>query len=233
MAISVIIPTYNESAHIAEVIETVKAQALEGQLQEIIVCDGGSEDGTVPIARQAGARTLVCRHKGRAVQMNKASKRASGDILYFLHADTLPPKGFSTDILKAIRKGYVWGCFRLRFEPPHWVLQIWSLISRLSFPIFRFGDQSLFVKKEYFIKTAGFCEKHMVMEDHEMALRLRKYGRCKVIPKAVVSSSRKFQKNGTVRLFCVFILIYCMYHLKFSQKTLTAFYRKLIQEGKI
>ena len=98
--ISIIIPTYDEAEQIAETI--IKTHEANGGHQiEIIVADGGSADETVPIALRFNAIAIVSEKKGRAAQMNKGASVAKGDVLYFLHADSIPPKNFTGSILKS------------------------------------------------------------------------------------------------------------------------------------
>ena len=115
--ISIIIPTYNEADQIAETISKTHAANVEHQI-EIIVADGGSTDETVTIALSANTITIVSNKKGRVAQMNKGASVAKGDVLYFLHADSIPPKNFAGSILNAVNKNFSSGCFRLSFDHP-------------------------------------------------------------------------------------------------------------------
>ncbi|HVK97528.1 MAG TPA: glycosyltransferase, partial [Flavisolibacter sp.] len=96
--ISVIIPTYNEQEHIAETIRWLWLHDEAGFISEIIISDGGSTDKTVAVALSEGVRAAVSPRKGRAVQMNYGASIATQSILYFLHADTIPPPTFTIDI---------------------------------------------------------------------------------------------------------------------------------------
>jgi len=160
--------------------------------------------------------------------MNLGAERASGQILYFLHADTLPPTGYAQKIWKATRDHYVSGCFRLRFDWSHWFLSANCWFTRFNTSIFRFGDQSLFVSKEAFLKVNGFNEKLRVFEDQDIVKRLFHHGPFTVHPDNVITSARKYRKNGPFRLQAVYFLIYLLYAFGFSQRTLIRTYQSLV-----
>ncbi len=101
---SIIIPTYNEADQIANTISIVHTANCKYEA-EIIIVDGGSTDDTISIAEQCGATVVRSERKGRAAQMNKGALVAKHEILYFLHADSIPPNNFTTQILDAYKKG--------------------------------------------------------------------------------------------------------------------------------
>src|SRR4051794_35066558 len=179
--ISIIIPAYNEEAQITRTITAIRAHGNASIITEIIVTDGGSKDKTMEAAKARGAIAVLSPVKGRAAQMNYGASIAKGSILYFLHADTLPAKDFTTDIINAVQKGFEAGCFMLAFDHAHWFLKANCWFTRFDVNAIRFGDQSLFITKERFIQTAGFCEKYVVMEDQEIIKRIRRICRFKVI----------------------------------------------------
>ena len=103
MNLSIIIPTYNEEKNIADILSSLcKATEKRSDL-EIIISDA-SDDGTQRIASDFHVTTFSS-PKGRAVKMNRGAERATGEMLYFLHADTLPPPGFIDTILSAKQSG--------------------------------------------------------------------------------------------------------------------------------
>lgn len=231
--ISIIIPTYNEAATIAATVAAVKEKGRREDITEIIVADYQSTDQTVVMALSAGAKIVNSKYKGRAAQMNAGAAAAKGDILYFLHADTIPPEGFSKAIINSIEKGYPSGCFLLSFDKRHWLMDIHCWFTRFDINNFRFGDQSLFVRADIFKKSGAFREELIIMEDQEIIHRLKQFGRFKIIKKPVVTSARKYQLNGFVKTQIIFYLIYFMHRAGFSQKRLVSIYKKLLKQDKL
>lgn len=226
MKISVIIPTYNEADFISETIRQVWDRGKK-RIEEIIVTDGGSSDQTLHKAEASEARVLQCPRKGRAAQMNYGARLAKGDILYFLHADTLPPHGYDTTITEATLKGHQAGCFQLSFDASHKMLQLYARFTRFNIDAFRFGDQSLFIKRDIFSALQGFREDHLVMEDQEIVRRIKYAYSFTILEDCVITSARKYRENGVVRLQLIFTLIFLLYYLGVSQKKLIRLYGNL------
>ena len=230
--ISIIIPTYNEADQIDQTIKRVQ-ELTAGEDNEIIITDGGSVDETIIIATACGAKVIMSEHKGRAAQMNAGALVAAGEILYFLHADSIPPKGFIPKILKEYRSGAVSGCFRLAFDHSHWFLKANAWFTRFDINAVRFGDQSLFVTKEVFKKCGGFREDLLVMEDQEIIHRIKNHGKFIVMNDTVTTSARKYIDNGVYRMQGIFYRIWALYYLGYSQERLLKLYRRLIRNHKI
>ncbi|WP_207493292.1 TIGR04283 family arsenosugar biosynthesis glycosyltransferase [Aridibaculum aurantiacum] len=230
--ISIIIPTYNEEQELPKLL-TYLQQLPGGQsLKEIIVADGGSTDATIALAEQVGA-TVVVGGKGRAKQMNAAAKHATGDIIYFLHADSYPPANALAEITKAVKNKIACGCFRLRFNTTSYFLKMNAWLTRFDINAIRFGDQSLFVTRHAFEAVQGFDEAHIILEDQEIITRLRKQFSFTIIPYAVTTSDRKYRENGYVKLQAIFFVIYILYKLNIPQPKLVSLYRKWIRKGKV
>ncbi len=230
--ISIIIPTYKEADQIEQTISKTHAANGEHQI-EIIVADGGSTDETVPIALRSNAITIVSDKKGRAAQMNKGASVAKGDVLYFLHADSIPPKNFTGSILNAVNKNFSSGCFRLSFDHSHWFLKANCWFTRFDVNAVRFGDQSLFVTKNVFQKSGGFREDLVMMEDQEIIHRLKKHSRFKVLNDVVTTSARKYLDNGVFRMQGIFFRIWAMYYLGYSQEQMLNVHKRLIRKHKL
>jgi rSAM/selenodomain-associated transferase 2 len=230
--LSIIIPTYNEADQIGSTIS--KIHAANGQHQiEIIVVDGGSSDETIKIAKACGARAILSERKGRAAQMNNGAANAKGEILYFLHADSIPPQDFTSKILNACNKGINSGCFRLKFDYEHWFLKTNAWFTRFDVNAVRFGDQSLFTIKDVFEQSGGFREDLLMMEDQEIIHRLKKYGRFRVLNDVVITSARKYIDNGVYRMQGIFYRIWTMYYLGYSQEQMLQVHRRLIRKYKL
>ena len=208
--ISIIIPVLNEENYIKKVLECIAQNSSTNQIAEILVVDGGSNDNTLQEASQLGARVISAK-KGRAAQMNLGARIATGDILYFLHVDTLPPKHFDRDILKAHIDGFQVGCFRMRFDSNHPILRFFAWCTRINTQICRGGDQSLFITKYLFKRVNGFDESYSIYEDNEFVRRIYKVANFKILPNTVKTSARRYRKKGIMTLQCHFGMIHLKY----------------------
>ncbi|GAA4342013.1 TIGR04283 family arsenosugar biosynthesis glycosyltransferase [Flaviaesturariibacter amylovorans] len=231
--ITVIIPTYNEAGHIGATVRTVQQRDRAGLVRAIVVVDGGSTDATMELARAAGAEVLRSPRKGRAAQMNYGAAAAREEVLYFLHADTLPPPGFSEAIRDAVAAGAAAGCFLLSFDHPHWFLRANAWCTRFDVDAFRYGDQSLFVTRELFMRAGGFSEAHIVFEDYALIRKLKRLSPFRIIKKPVLTSARKYVENGPIRMQAIFYLMYFLYRSGTGQARLVRIYRRLIRQEKI
>ena len=231
--ISIIIPTYNEEENIAETIFEIKKRDNENLISEIIVSDGQSTDKTSLVASNAGATVVISEKKGRSAQMNYGASIAKGEILYFLHADSIPPKSFTKNIVDAFKKNYVAGCFRIAFDFDHWFLKANCWFTRFDVNAVRFGDQSLFVTKDVFEKSGSFDESLLMMEDQEIIHRIKKYGKFMVMDGTVITSARKYLDNGIYRMQTIFFRIWLLYYLGYSQHDLLKLHKKLIRKTKL
>lgn len=222
--VSIIIPVYNEEEKIGDLIQYLSKSAGSNNI-EILVIDGGSSDQTIDIAEEAGAKVLVSAQKGRSCQMNYGANKAEGEWLYFLHADTMPPKSFMADLKQVIKSDAGGGCFRLKFDLDHWALRWYAWFTKFEMTIFRFGDQSLFVERKLFEKIGGFDESLIVMEDQEIVRRIKKHTQFQVIPKYVTTSGRRYELIGVFKLQLIFTIIVLLYYLGVQQETIVNFYR--------
>jgi len=191
MKLSVVVPTLNEERCLARALASIPPGA------EIVVADGQSEDRTREIAAQQGAR-VVEGALGRGAQMNLGAKMAGGDTLLFLHADCELGPGANEAIREALDdKDIVGGSFTLRVEPTSLGLGLVSLGSNLRarFLGFPYGDQALFVRRSEFERIGGYRD-IPIMEDVDLAKRLRARGRMVVLEVPVTTTPRHWERLG-------------------------------------
>ncbi len=227
MTISIIIPTLNEAPHIGELLNYLKKNA-NGNLTDLIVADGGSTDGTPQIAAAAGAKVIDCESKGRSCQMNEGVKNSTGDILYFVHADTIPPPSFMQDIEAAINENFPIGCFRFKFNSDKKILKFNAFMTRFDKMYCRGGDQTLFVKRSLFEELEGYRNDYKIMEEYDFIERARKQYDFKIIPKDVIVSARKYEERSWFRVMFANSIVFNMYRLGVSQDTMVKTYQRLL-----
>lgn len=227
--ISVIIPAFNEEKTIRNTIAYIyKHASYKRLLKEVIVVDGGSTDRTLAEASKTEATVMVSPRKGRAAQLNYGAKQASGEILYFLQGNTLPPENFISEIVKATSKGYAGGTFSLKFDYRHWLLNAVSWLTNNASWVY-LSDQSLFVTKELFDKSGGFREDHFVMANQEIIKRIKRYTTFIVIQKNIISSARKYLATGIIRTALVRGTVFLLHYFGYPQRLMTNLYRKFLR----
>ena len=222
MKISVVIPTLNEESHIEKTLLSVIKQ--EGDY-ELYVVDGGSSDNTVAIARKYAC--VINSQLGRANQMNAGAKLCTGDILLFLHADTLLPDNGFREIRKRTRDETVaGGSFYIAFDADNFILRGVSFITRFNFRLFHFGDQGIFVRRNVFQKLHGYKEMP-IMEDYEFYKRLGKQGKVILIRMPVISSARRFVRKGVLMQLLINKFVVLAYWAGVDVQTIKRFYEDM------
>ncbi len=195
-AISIIIPTLNESANIERAI----AYARFVDDAEIIVVDGGSTDGTVE--RASALTEFVFRSTAsRALQQNTGARHATGAVLLFLQADTFLKSGARRQIDLAMRDERIgWGAFRQRIDSPAAVFRIIERGNAIRARWLRlpYGDQGIFVRRRLFEEVGGFPEVPL-MEEIRLMRKLRRKTRGCLLPGPLHVSPRHWQRNGVLR----------------------------------
>jgi rSAM/selenodomain-associated transferase 2 len=194
--ISVIIPARNEAQNLPLLIHRLHQIP---QITEILISDGGSTDTTVALARQLGA-AVVEGAKGRGPQQNLAAKSATGEILWFLHADALPSRGCGLQIQRAFRQGAPGGNFRLSFNSSGFWPRLFESIARVQrgFGIY-YGDSGIWTSRQSWDELGGF-EAWPLFEDLDLARRLEKLAsregrKTSCCPGRLRVSARRFAKS--------------------------------------
>lgn len=229
--ISIIIPTFNEAQNIEGLIRHLQS-APAAIPYEIIVSDGGSTDDTLALAQKAGAHALLSPVKGRAGQMNHAVEHATGEVLYFVHADSRPPASFAEDISVALARGYNCGSYRFKFDQNCGMLRINSFCTRFNYLFLRGGDQSIWVTRELWEETGPYKESMRIMEDYDFLARLWKAGRFCLTPKSTIVSARKYEGNTWLRVQLANLKVVRMYRKGASQEAMLDAYKKALEYRK-
>ena len=195
---SIIIPTLNEASTIEQTLQAL--QPLRDREHEIIVVDGGSIDNTQALAAPLADQVLSA-PRGRAAQMNTGAAVATGQVLLFLHADTVLPAHADVMVLMGIvthRRG--WGRFDVRLSGEPVLLRVvermMNLRSRLTG--IATGDQAIFMTRQFYDAVNGFPNISL-MEDITISGHLKRLSRPVCLRQRVVTSSRRWEENGIIR----------------------------------
>jgi len=228
--ISVVIPALDEEAALPETIRSCRGAGP----CEVIVADGGSRDGTVEAARGL-ADAVVAAPRGRARQMNAGAERARGEVLLFLHADTLLPAGCIPEILDALRDGRAaGGAFRVSLSPSRGsgaydrtMLALTGRMINLRSSLTRSytGDQAIFLRAKTFRELGGYREIPL-MEDVELSRAMRRLGRTVLLGKRVRTSGRRWEAWGPLRTILRMWRVRLSYLLGMSPERCAELYRR-------
>ncbi len=225
-ALSIIIPVLNEVQNINALITHLRA--LErGSDVEIIVVDGDPAGNTINAVVDRGI-IIAAGERGRGNQMNRGAALANSDVLLFLHADTFLPQNAVISIGETLcDPEYVAGCFDLGVRSPRRMFRITERYVAWRTHITRipFGDQAIFIRRDYFERIGGFKE-IPIMEDVELMRRIRGRGDviC-IIPEKVSTSSRRWEKEGVLYVTFRNWMLQLLYVLGVSPERLVRFYR--------
>ena len=227
MTLSVIIPTYNEATHIARLVQELRRHDPSGSV-EIVVVDANSPAGTAAAARAAGATVLTAPRPGRAAQMNHGARHATGDLLYFVHADVGIHPDYCATLRAAVGQGYPAGCYRFRFDSRHPLLRLNSYGTRFPGIMSRGGDQTLFITRALFEELGGFDERFVIMEDFEIIQRIRRVASFYIVPQDVVVSARKYETNSWLRVQLANLTAFSLFFLKVAPPRIARTYKAML-----
>jgi len=234
MAISIIIPTYNEESSILDLLKHLSDGIKSHSDTEILVIDGGSTDKTVELVNGGGYKSINSDRKGRAAQMNVGAEAAKNDVLYFVHADSFPPASFVDDIEESLNKGFQSGCYRYKFDNyPTPLLRINAYCTRYDRIMARGGDQTLFITRSLFNQLGGFREDYRIMEDYDLIAKIQNASRFRIIQKDATVSSRKYDENGYFRVQIANLTVFMMYFAGASQEMMCHAYRNMLNYPKV
>ena len=246
--ISIIIPILNEAERIGDLLEHLLDNSSSEHISEIIVVDGGSSDGSpekvknftndtssaVESSQKKGLNyarpdiRLLNSEKGRARQMNFGALNAKGNIFYFLHADSFPPKNFDQLIINEVQENNLAGCFRMQFDNNHWWLQLAGWLTQFSWRACRGGDQSQYITKALFNDIGGYDETYTIYEDNVLINALYARDEFVVIPQTIKTSARRYREHGVWTLQYHFWTIYVKKWFGANADELYTYYKKHI-----
>jgi rSAM/selenodomain-associated transferase 2 len=196
--ISLIVPVLNEASDIVDSLSVL--QSLRAAGHELIVVDGGSTDDSIASCRPYSDR-VIRSPRGRSRQMNAGASAAGGDILLFLHADTFLPVGADRLIIEGLKRHQKsWGRFDVRLSGKHLLLRVVGYLMNVRSRITgtATGDQAIFVRRELFEEVGGFPDIDL-MEDIALSKRLKRKGSPLCLWQRVLTSSRRWERNGILR----------------------------------
>lgn len=227
--VSVILPVWREAATIESVLAALAPWRDAGH--EVIVVDGGSDDGTADRARAGCDRLLACR-RGRAAQMNAGAAEATGDILLFLHADTRLPEQALAGLAAFWRSRQHWGRFDVRLSGarPLYRVIAWFMNRRSRLTGIATGDQAIFVRRATFEALHGYQEQPL-MEDVELCSRLRLVSAPWCIRPPAITSSRRWDQHGPWRTMILMWRLRWRYWRGEAPETLAREYRSDVRHS--
>ena len=219
MKLSIIIPTLNEASRI----ESLLSQ-LSDENVELIVVDGGSDDQTVQ--RASVHAKLIHSSAGRALQMNTGAAIASGDWLWFLHADTQLSQPLNTYVDEITQSSSLWGRFTVRLDDARFIFRVIERLmnARSCFTSLATGDQGLFVDRRLFDELGGYPELPL-MEDVALSKRLRKVMPVNCSTLSLITSARRWQQRGVLKTIVLMWWLRLAYVVGVSPARLSQWYR--------
>jgi rSAM/selenodomain-associated transferase 2 len=222
MRISIIVPALNEAACIAETLSALRQ--LEGE-KEIILIDGGSSDDTRMIAAAEGA-TVIIAPTGRGTQLHAGALNATGDVLWFVHADTIPPAHALREILRYLGDPCVAaGNFGLLFDgPSRAARQLTAIYPFLRMMGLCYGDSGIFIRRSVYDAIGGF-RPLALFEDLDLLRRLRNSGRFVHLPSRIRTSSRRFEERNFAVMWMHWTALQILYWCGVSPNWLARWYR--------
>ncbi len=199
MKLSFIVPAHNEEHELPGALRALHAAAqAAGNPYEIVVVDDDSDDATAEIAQRAGARVLQVKLRQIAAVRNAGARAATGDVLFFVDADTCIAPGHVTAGLQALVDGCSGGSAKVEFDSdvPFWVHVFLRVFATLYFASNLGVGAFLFMRRETFLAAGGFDEQYFAGEEVYLSLALKKLGRFRILKEPIVTSARKIRMHS-------------------------------------
>jgi rSAM/selenodomain-associated transferase 2 len=223
VGISVVIPALDEAEALPRALESTKAPGVER-----IVVDGGSRDDTLRVAHACGAERVLATPPGRARQMDEGYRASRGEVVLFLHADSRLEPGWDAALRRALADpDTAGGAFRLAFDAPGALWRILELGVRLRCRIggYPYGDQGVFARRALLEAIGGIAPTE-IFEDLDLVRAIRARGRLALLPERVVTSARRYQRNGVVSTLLRHQAALAAFALGLDRAAVAAWYRR-------
>jgi rSAM/selenodomain-associated transferase 2 len=239
--VSIIIPTLNEATTLERTLRHLSI--LDPPPWEILIVDGGSQDNTVPLAQAAAIPVICSPQASRSIQMNQGARAATGDVLCFLHADTLVPDDLVAIIRctladsRIVAGGFV--SMMTGATTTRWLFALMNTLKTDLMPFllrpreyrkgFRllFGDQVIFCRRQAFCDCSGFDPALPIMEEADLCLKLMHYGQICQVNRIVQCSDRRIAKQGLLKATAIYLCIGFLWGMGVSATWLKRFYREV------
>ncbi len=233
MKISVIIPTLNEEQNLKKLLPFLSSEEFKSSIEIIVMDSFASKDDSQKICLEyPNIIYKKCEFRSRAQQMNEGSQMAQGNILFFLHADVLPPNNFHLKIISAIQQGFKMGFFSYLFNSEKSILKFNSSFTKRDGVFAGGGDQCHFFCKKTFQVLNGYDESFCIMEDFDMVRKIRE----KNIPYTIIDSpalvsARKYEKNSWLKVNLINLCVFVQFKFGVCPSRIRKTYKSLLREG--
>lgn len=217
--LSALVPVLNEVSSIKSLCTSLR----EAGVDEIIIADGGSHDGSVLVAEQC-ADSVVKSRKGRGHQIAAAAAHATGDVYWIVHSDSRPPPAARQIIFATLSKpGVALGAFPVEFGDAHWALPFFEFCSKFDSAFSTFGDQGFFFLAEDY-RAIGGAPEVVLFEDVILRKKLKALGSVSKAPSSIGTSPRRFHQHGLFRQQLLNAYLIVLFHLGVPTSELAALY---------
>ncbi|MCU0523207.1 MAG: TIGR04283 family arsenosugar biosynthesis glycosyltransferase [Elainella sp. Prado103] len=239
--VSIVIPTLNEATVLSDTLD--RLNQLDPPAWEICVVDGGSQDETLVIAKAAGVIVVETDRLGRSIQMNQGVAATTGDLICFVHADTLVPTDMIAVITSTLTDPTIAaGGFTalMTGKTTRWGISLHNWLKTYYAPlIFRphlffwrgmrllFGDQVIFCRRQQFLDCQGYDPTLPIMEEADLCLKLNRYGKIRQLNRIVQTSDRRVAQWGAWKATGIYLAIGVLWGLGVSATTLKRFYEEV------